>query len=585
MSLFILLFLLLATPAWATTSTDTFREVSMHRAAGAPGNGTPITVDYFTLATIEVTITNTATITWEETISGINFNTGSCVNANAPGTLVTTATASGIYYCNIAPLTQFRARISSFSSGTVTVLARISTLSFMEVFSASSGGAGAVGLTDAQLRATPVPVSGTFYQATQPVSGTFWQATQPVSGTVTANQGGAPWSTNMTQIGGVALAFGQAAMAASIPVVIASNQSALPVTGAFYQATQPVSAVALPLPAGAALDTSVDGLESGVGAAADAAATVGSTGSLTAKLRLLTTQLDAIQTAVQTIDNMISGAGANITQLGGTAVSMNTGVRDAGTQRVTVATNDVVPVSGTVTTTPPSNASTNVNQIVGVAPSATNPLPTRDGNGTSFFSSDTIGANVYKKVSMIQDIELSSSNSSTVNLAGGAIFTGTSNTTLGVGAIQINLFSDQSALIQVQQAQEDPGTNWNILDSWTYQANSNGNDAARTIQATGASVRVVVTNTSDTTTTVFRLTTVVCPICDTLPRGLTQAGNLKTAILEPAPTLGALPVSIARSAVPAAPVLPTGLNRLQYAAMMQSYCLKTLCPPIPGGFK
>ncbi len=37
-------------------------------------------------------------------------------------------------------------------------------------------------LTDAQLRAAAVPVSGTFYQATQPVSGTFWQATQPVSG-------------------------------------------------------------------------------------------------------------------------------------------------------------------------------------------------------------------------------------------------------------------------------------------------------------------------------------------------------------------------------------------------------------------
>jgi hypothetical protein len=31
---------------------------------------------------------------------------------------------------------------------------------------------------------------------TFPVTGTFWQATQPVSGTVTANQGGAPWSVN-----------------------------------------------------------------------------------------------------------------------------------------------------------------------------------------------------------------------------------------------------------------------------------------------------------------------------------------------------------------------------------------------------
>jgi hypothetical protein len=39
-------------------------------------------------------------------------------------------------------------------------------------------------LTDAQLRAVAVPVSGTFYQGTQPVSGTFWQGTQPISGTV-----------------------------------------------------------------------------------------------------------------------------------------------------------------------------------------------------------------------------------------------------------------------------------------------------------------------------------------------------------------------------------------------------------------
>ena len=64
----------------------------------------------------------------------------------------------------------------------------------------SIGGGGGGGLTDAQLRATPVPVSGTFWQAVQPVSGpltdaqlravavpvsgTFWQATQPISGSV-----------------------------------------------------------------------------------------------------------------------------------------------------------------------------------------------------------------------------------------------------------------------------------------------------------------------------------------------------------------------------------------------------------------
>src|SRR6202041_3532145 len=49
-----------------------------------------------------------------------------------------------------------------------------------------------------------------------------------------------------------ALAHGQAVSASSVPVVIASDQSAIPVTGTFWQATQPVSAASLPLPTGAA---------------------------------------------------------------------------------------------------------------------------------------------------------------------------------------------------------------------------------------------------------------------------------------------------------------------------------------------
>lgn len=65
-------------------------------------------------------------------------------------------------------------------------------------------------------------------------------------------------------------------------------------------------------------------LSAGVGATADAAATVGSTGSLNAKLRLITSQLDAIQTAVQLIDNMISGSGANISQINGAAAQVAT---------------------------------------------------------------------------------------------------------------------------------------------------------------------------------------------------------------------------------------------------------------------
>lgn len=57
---------------------------------------------------------------------------------------------------------------------------------------------------------------------------------QNVAQNVVANQ-------NLSQIGGASIAIGQAAKAASLPVVIASDQGALAVSGTFWQATQPVS--------------------------------------------------------------------------------------------------------------------------------------------------------------------------------------------------------------------------------------------------------------------------------------------------------------------------------------------------------
>lgn len=152
-------------------------------------------------------------------------------------------------------------------------------------------GGGGGGLTDAQLRATPVPVSGTFWQAVQPVSGpltdaqlraasvpisdgggsltvdgtfwqatqpvsgpltdaqlravavpvsgTFWQATQPVSGTITANQGGS-WvlaANSGVDIGDVTI--NNAGGAAAVNIQDGGNS--ITVDGTFWQATQPVS--------------------------------------------------------------------------------------------------------------------------------------------------------------------------------------------------------------------------------------------------------------------------------------------------------------------------------------------------------
>lgn len=50
--------------------------------------------------------------------------------------------------------------------------------------------------------------------------------------------------------------------------------------------------------------------EAGIGTSTDAAATAGSTGSLSAKQRLMTSQLDSIKTAVEALDSSIPAAGA-----------------------------------------------------------------------------------------------------------------------------------------------------------------------------------------------------------------------------------------------------------------------------------
>lgn len=58
--------------------------------------------------------------------------------------------------------------------------------------------------------------------------------TQTIAGTVTSNQGTAnatPWNENVAQWGGSSTTLGQKAMASSVPVVVASDQSAIPVSG------------------------------------------------------------------------------------------------------------------------------------------------------------------------------------------------------------------------------------------------------------------------------------------------------------------------------------------------------------------
>jgi len=102
--------------------------------------------------------------------------------------------------------------------------------------SALPAGTNRIGSVTASISGT-VPVSGTFWQATQPVSGTFWQTTQPVSLSTVPTHGVTLTSTTVTVSSLPALSAGTA----QIGSVTASISGTVPVSGTFWQTTQPVS--------------------------------------------------------------------------------------------------------------------------------------------------------------------------------------------------------------------------------------------------------------------------------------------------------------------------------------------------------
>lgn len=152
-------------------------------------------------------------------------------------------------------------------------------------------------------------------------------------------------------------------------------------------------------------------------------------------------------------------------------------------------------------------------------------------------NSNSVNATVQSSASSIVTVNILNkdiNNSSTANLASGASFTGSGTiiTTNGVETINVTLFADQNCTVQVLQSTDSPGVNFDITDSWTTTASTTD---SRSIKITGQTYKVKVTNNGGSTTTSLRLLTVEDSSPVTLPRALTQAGNLKTAVSEALP--------------------------------------------------
>lgn len=141
---------------------------------------------------------------------------------------------------------------------------------------------------------------------------------------------------------------------ASLPGTVATDitaiKTAVEVIDNAISGTEMQVDVVAPLPAGT---NSIGTVVLGAGSAAVGTVEIGAT-----SLAALET-IDVVQSGTWNI-----GTVTNLSQLGGQAISMGTGVRDAGTQRVTIATNDSVPVTGTFwQATQPVSGTVSVNAL------------------------------------------------------------------------------------------------------------------------------------------------------------------------------------------------------------------------------
>jgi hypothetical protein len=206
--------------------------------------------------------------------------------------------------------------------------------------------------------------------ASIPVTVASDQAAFPVS------QSGSNWSTNVAQINGVAVSMGSGIMGTGVQrVAIASDNDPVPTKSTAANAKVDIGLINAVTPLMGSGIMGTGSLRVTVASDNDPITVKqGTAANLKALIDINAAQTLATVTTVSTV--------TSLTQMNGAAIAMNTGVRAAGVQRVTICTDDVVPASqsGTWTVQPGNTANTtpwliDVNKINAVTPLM--------GNGTT----------------------------------------------------------------------------------------------------------------------------------------------------------------------------------------------------------
>lgn len=122
-------------------SLQGFQVTTLQNAATATGNGVVLNTTPASAVSVQVSGTFSATITFEGSINGTDWTALQATNANTDSRS-TTATAPGIYSVLLNGAVSFRARVSAYTSGAVTVKAR---MGYGQISRSGGGGSGMYG--------------------------------------------------------------------------------------------------------------------------------------------------------------------------------------------------------------------------------------------------------------------------------------------------------------------------------------------------------------------------------------------------------------------------------------------------------
>lgn len=129
-----------AAPAFAA---EEYYEATLHSANSSTGDGVTLNIENYGTVSITVTMSSTGTVTFNGSGNRTTYPLKGCVSVESTtGTVVTGATASGTFQCNVAGLQRFRVPIT-VNGGTITVHATVSTAVFVGGRGGTGGTAGA----------------------------------------------------------------------------------------------------------------------------------------------------------------------------------------------------------------------------------------------------------------------------------------------------------------------------------------------------------------------------------------------------------------------------------------------------------